>query len=78
MAEPVIVPVTAGPVTFGPGHPLGFMLGPCVIESATHAVDIAVEVATIARRLGAPVIFKASFDKANRTSIRSYRGPSRL
>jgi 2-dehydro-3-deoxyphosphooctonate aldolase (KDO 8-P synthase) len=75
MAEPVVVPVTAGPVTFGPGHPLGFMLGPCVIESATHAVDIAVEVATIARRLGAPVIFKASFDKANRTSIRSYRGP---
>lgn len=75
MAEPVVVPVTAGPVTFGPGHPLGFMLGPCVIESATHAVDIAVEVATVTRRLGTPVIFKASFDKANRTSIRSYRGP---
>jgi 2-dehydro-3-deoxyphosphooctonate aldolase (KDO 8-P synthase) len=75
MAEPVVVPVTAGPVTFGPGHPLGFMLGPCVIESATHAVDIAIEVATVTRRLGTPVIFKASFDKANRTSIRSYRGP---
>jgi 2-dehydro-3-deoxyphosphooctonate aldolase (KDO 8-P synthase) len=75
MPEPVVVPVTAGAVTFGPGHPLGFMLGPCVIESATHAVDLAVEIAAVARRLTAPVIFKASFDKANRTSMRSYRGP---
>jgi 2-dehydro-3-deoxyphosphooctonate aldolase (KDO 8-P synthase) len=75
MPESVVAPVTAGSVTFGPGLPLGFMLGPCVIESAAHAVDLAVEIAAVARRLDAPVIFKASFDKANRTSIRSYRGP---
>ena len=75
MPDAVVSPVQAGSVTFGPGHPLGFMLGPCVIESATHAVDLALEIAAIARRLDAPVIFKASFDKANRTSIRSYRGP---
>jgi 2-dehydro-3-deoxyphosphooctonate aldolase (KDO 8-P synthase) len=75
MPESVVAPVTAGSVTFGPGQPLSFMLGPCVIESATHAVDLAVEIAAVARRLDAPVIFKASFDKANRTSIRSYRGP---
>lgn len=42
MPESVVAPVTAGSVTFGPGQPLGFMLGPCVIESATHAVDLAV------------------------------------
>ncbi|MBM3780542.1 MAG: 3-deoxy-8-phosphooctulonate synthase [Acidobacteria bacterium] len=75
MPEPVIAAVPAGAVTFGPGHPLGFMLGPCVLESASHAVDLALEIAAIARRLAAPVIFKASFDKANRTSNRSYRGP---
>ena len=75
MPEHVVAPVSAGAVTFGPGHALGFMLGPCVIESAAHAVDLALAIAAVARRLEAPVIFKASFDKANRTSNRSYRGP---
>jgi 2-dehydro-3-deoxyphosphooctonate aldolase (KDO 8-P synthase) len=70
-----VVPFSAGPVTFGPGHPLGFVLGPCVIESRTHAVDLAVEIDRVARRTGCPVVFKASFDKANRTSIASFRGP---
>jgi 2-dehydro-3-deoxyphosphooctonate aldolase (KDO 8-P synthase) len=70
-----VAPVSAGPVTFGTGHPLAFILGPCVIESEAHAMDVAVFVAEIARRLGTPVVFKASFDKANRTSIASYRGP---
>lgn len=51
------------------------MLGPCVIESEAHAVDIGVELAALARTTGAPVVFKASFDKANRTSLSSYRGP---
>ncbi len=51
------------------------MLGPCVIESEAHAVDIGVELAALARATGAPVVFKASFDKANRTSLSSYRGP---
>jgi 2-dehydro-3-deoxyphosphooctonate aldolase (KDO 8-P synthase) len=76
MADPApMVPVSAGAVQFGPGQPLGFMLGPCVIESRDHAVDIGLEIAAIAKRTGYPVVFKASFDKANRTSITSYRGP---
>ena len=76
MADPTpMVPVSAGAVQFGPGQPLGFMLGPCVIESRDHAVDIGLEIAAIAKRTGYPVVFKASFDKANRTSITSYRGP---
>jgi len=70
-----VAPVSAGPVTFGTGHPLAFILGPCVIESESHAVDTAVFIAAVAKRLGAPVVFKASFDKANRTSLSSYRGP---
>lgn len=48
--------------------------GPCIIESERHAVDLGREVASIARRAGLPYIFKASFDKANRTSLSSYRG----
>lgn len=68
-------PAPAGSVTFGPGHPLGFMLGPCVIESAEHVMDMAFAVREIAARVGVPVVFKASFDKANRTSISSFRGP---
>ena len=70
-----VTPVAAGPVFFGTGHPLAFILGPCVIESTQHAIDTAVAVAEIAGRVGVPVVFKASFDKANRTSINSYRGP---
>ena len=70
-----VTPVAAGSVTFGTGHPLAFILGPCVIESTQHAIDLAVAVAEIAKRLDVPVVFKASFDKANRTSIGSYRGP---
>jgi len=70
-----VTPVAAGPVTFGTGHPLAFMLGPCVIESEAHAIDTAIAIAEIATRVGVPVVFKASFDKANRTSINSYRGP---
>ena len=70
-----VKPVQAGPVWFGTGHPLAFILGPCVIESESHAVDTGIAVADIAKRAGVPVVFKASFDKANRTSIRSFRGP---
>lgn len=71
----VVASVPVGSVTFGTGHPLAFVLGPCVIESESHAVDIAIALAEIARRVGVPLVFKASFDKANRTSIDSYRGP---
>lgn len=68
-------PVAAGPVTIGGGHPLVLIAGPCVIESDAHALELGAEVQRIARRVGVPVIYKASFDKANRTSGRSFRGP---
>jgi 2-dehydro-3-deoxyphosphooctonate aldolase (KDO 8-P synthase) len=67
--------VSAGRVTFGTGHPLAFVLGPCVIESEAHAIDTAIAIKGIAARVGVPVVFKASFDKANRTSLTSFRGP---
>jgi 2-dehydro-3-deoxyphosphooctonate aldolase (KDO 8-P synthase) len=67
--------VGAGSVSFGTDHALAFILGPCVIESETHAIDTAVALLEIGRSLGVPIVFKASFDKANRTSIGSYRGP---
>jgi len=70
-----VSPVTAGSVSFGSGHPLAFILGPCVIESTQHAIDTAVALKAIAASVGVPIVFKASFDKANRTSIASYRGP---
>ena len=68
-------PVRIGPLSIGGGSPLAFILGPCVIESASHALDTAAAIRDIAARCGAPVIFKASYDKANRTSIGSFRGP---
>jgi 2-dehydro-3-deoxyphosphooctonate aldolase (KDO 8-P synthase) len=67
------VQVTAD-VALGAG-PLVLIAGPCVIESEAHAVGLAKAIAAIARRVGIPYIFKASFDKANRTSVRSFRGP---
>ncbi|MFM8532322.1 MAG: 3-deoxy-8-phosphooctulonate synthase [Acidimicrobiia bacterium] len=70
-----MAPVAAGSVSFGTGHPLAFVLGPCVIESTQHAIDTAQAIKEIAAHVGVPVVFKASFDKANRTSIASYRGP---
>lgn len=72
----VTVPqVAAGDVTLGDGQPLALIAGPCVIESPSHAVEMAHAIRDIAMRCGCPLIFKASFDKANRTSIRSFRGP---
>ena len=68
-------PVHVGAFTIGSGHPLAFILGPCVIESPAHALDLALAIQDIASRCNAPVIFKASFDKANRTSGASFRGP---
>jgi 2-dehydro-3-deoxyphosphooctonate aldolase (KDO 8-P synthase) len=53
---------------------LVLIAGPCVIESPQHAVDLGGALAEIARRAGVPYVFKASFDKANRTSLASYRG----
>jgi 2-dehydro-3-deoxyphosphooctonate aldolase (KDO 8-P synthase) len=63
-----------GGTSIGNG-PLVLIAGPCVIESESHAIDTAIGVRDIARAAGVPVIFKVSFDKANRTSIKSFRGP---
>jgi len=59
----------------GGGAPLVLIAGPCVIESADHALGIARELKRITSALGIPFVFKASYDKANRTSVESYRGP---
>lgn len=59
---------------FGPGK-LFFICGPCVIEEKSLTLEIAQRLAEISARLDAPLIFKASFDKANRTSLESFRGP---
>jgi 2-dehydro-3-deoxyphosphooctonate aldolase (KDO 8-P synthase) len=70
-----VKPVSIGPVTVGGGKPLVFIAGPCVIESAAHALEMALAIRDIAGRVRVPVIFKASYDKANRTSRHSFRGP---
>src|ERR1039457_7718088 len=57
------------------GGALFLIAGPCVIESEAHALKMAESIAAIARDKKLPYIFKASYDKANRTSIRSFRGP---
>ena len=62
-------------ISLGTDRPLALIAGPCVIESETHALSIARSLFDIAQRRSIPLIFKASFDKANRTSIRSFRGP---
>ena len=59
----------------GGAAPLLLIAGPCVIESEAHAVETALELREIARRAAVPFVFKASYDKANRTSASSYRGP---
>ncbi len=68
------MPFSVQNVTIG-GPDLFLIAGPCVIESEEHALFMATSIAAICRELGVPYIFKASYDKANRTSITSYRGP---
>jgi len=63
-----------GDVRIGSGN-LFLVAGPCVIESEEHAIRMAEIIKGVTRALGIPLIFKASYDKANRTSIRSFRGP---
>jgi 2-dehydro-3-deoxyphosphooctonate aldolase (KDO 8-P synthase) len=67
-------PVCAGGVEVGPGRPLALIAGPCVIEGRSFTLDLASELRDLAGRLGAPLIFKASYDKANRTAGGSFRG----
>lgn len=68
-------PIKVGKFSLGAGAPLFVIAGPCVIESESHALKIARALAKTCRELGVPLIFKASYDKANRTSVDSYRGP---
>lgn len=67
--------VRIGDVAIGGGGPLALIGGPCVIESEAHALFLGGAIADVARDVGVPYVFKASFDKANRTSGRSFRGP---
>lgn len=64
-----------GDVTIGNGKDLFVLAGPCVIESQQLCLDIGEQLAKISKSLNIPIIFKASFDKANRSSISSFRGP---
>lgn len=64
-----------GSFEIGHGAPFFFIAGPCVIESERHAMMIAERLAAVAREMRVPLIFKASYDKANRSSIASFRGP---
>jgi 2-dehydro-3-deoxyphosphooctonate aldolase (KDO 8-P synthase) len=70
-----VIPVNLGDISIGGGSPLVLIAGPCVIESEQHATELAGRLVEIARRARVPFIFKASYDKANRTSGTSFRGP---
>ncbi|HEY2153548.1 MAG TPA: 3-deoxy-8-phosphooctulonate synthase [Vicinamibacterales bacterium] len=67
--------VQLGDITFGGGSPFVLIAGPCVIENEAHATNLAGRLVELAHRADIPFIFKASYDKANRTSGRSFRGP---
>jgi 2-dehydro-3-deoxyphosphooctonate aldolase (KDO 8-P synthase) len=68
-------PVAIGSITIGAGHPLALIGGPCAIEGESFMLDVATRLRDIAAKAGVPFIFKSSYDKANRTSIHSDRGP---
>jgi 2-dehydro-3-deoxyphosphooctonate aldolase (KDO 8-P synthase) len=67
--------LSAGPVRIGGSNPLVLIAGPCVIENEAHTLGVAGALQEIAGRAGVGLVFKASYDKANRTSVQSYRGP---
>jgi 2-dehydro-3-deoxyphosphooctonate aldolase (KDO 8-P synthase) len=67
--------VALGSLRLGGGNPLFLIAGPCVIESEAHARMMAEKIAKIASDAGVPYIFKASYDKANRSSVNAFRGP---
>jgi len=78
--EPVVISSDHGttPIKAGPGNALLLIAGPCVLESKALAREVAMELKAIAMRLSIPLVFKSSFDKANRTSLHSFRGPGLL
>ena len=67
--------IVLGSLRLGAANPLFLIAGPCVIESEAHARDMAERIAKIAVEAGVPFIFKASYDKANRSSVKAFRGP---
>ncbi len=67
--------VYMGPIPAGGTNPLVLIAGPCVIETEKHSLEVAEQLKRITSDAGVPFIFKSSYDKANRSSIRSYRGP---
>ncbi len=67
--------IELGKLRLGAGNPLFLIAGPCVIESEVHALVMAEKVAKITADAGVPYIFKASYDKANRSSLKAFRGP---
>jgi 2-dehydro-3-deoxyphosphooctonate aldolase (KDO 8-P synthase) len=70
-----VKPIQVAGLTVGAGSPLLLIAGPCVIEGEGQAIELALAIRDIARRVRVPFVFKASYDKANRTSGRSFRGP---
>ncbi len=64
-----------GPYSVGNGHPLLLIAGPCVMESEAMVLSVAENLAELQQRSGLQIVFKSSFDKANRTSVDSFRGP---
>ncbi len=73
MASPRMISFNGWEV--GGQNPFFLIAGPCVIESEDHCMQMATRLKAITSSLGIPFVFKASYDKANRTSVRSYRGP---
>lgn len=67
--------VALGSIVFGGGHPFVLIAGPCVIETEGYATALAERLSEVTARLRVPFVFKASYDKANRTSGHSFRGP---
>ena len=67
--------VKIGRIVIGGGNPLVLIAGPCVLENEALSLEIAQELKRITGRVNIPLIFKSSYDKANRTSLDSYRGP---
>ena len=74
MSKAKVKKIRVGNVVFG-AKKLAFIAGPCVIESVEGVMTLASKLVTLADKMGVPLVFKASFDKANRTSFDSFRGP---
>ena len=74
MTSPRNAHVNVGPLTIGNDRPLTLIAGPCALESRAHALEMAAALKEIAQRLGIGLVYKSSFDKANRTSRSSHRG----